>query len=358
MVVDHICVNYGARLFQELFLALNNSGVEQNIFYPRNEKHHIADSDKPYRIDSPMILNLHTKVSFLKKRRVLQQQYDPLFQRNKPDLIHAHTLFSDGSLAYYYNKNFKTPYVVAIRSTDIDVFLKFKPWLRRYAKQILDHAGNIIFISPSLQKKFHQIFGSIYDSKSLVIPNGINQAYLNSGELNKKEPHTPLELLYVGSFLKRKKVPALIKLIENSDTRLTIVGGGGNEEKKVLKMIQDSNKIKYLGLIEDQSRLTQIYRKYDIFIMTSTAETFGLVYLEAMSQGLPVIYSTNTGIDGLFKQGSIGYGVGPGSIPEMKKVIDKILANYEVISKNCVAEAKNLNWGNIADQYHELYAKI
>ena len=358
MVVDHICVNYGAKLFQELFLALNNSGVEQNIFYPRNKKHHVADSDKPYRIDSPMILNFHTKVSFSQKRHVMQQQYDPLFQRNKPDIIHAHTLFSDGSLGNYYYEKHNTPFVVAIRSTDIDVFLKFKPWLIRYAKRIIRNARYIVFISPSLQRKFNQIFGSRYESKSLVIPNGIYQAYLNSGVLQKKEPHTPLELLYVGSFLKRKNVPALIKLVENSETRLTIVGGGGSEEKKVLQMIRDSDKINYLGLIEDQSRLTQIYRQSDIFIMTSTGETFGLVYLEAMSQGLPVVYSINTGIDGFFKQGSIGYGVKPGSIPEMKTGIDKILANYEFISKTCVVEAKKLNWENIADQYIKLYSKV
>jgi glycosyltransferase involved in cell wall biosynthesis len=355
MIVDHICVNFGTPLFQELFLELHKCQLEQNVFYPRSNKHRRHNTETPYRVDSPMVLQLLTKISFSKKRRLMQKQYDPLFQRNKPDMLHAHTLFSDGSLANYYYLKSGTPFIVAIRSTDLDVFLKYKPWLKSYGKQILDHASTIIFISPSLKKRFIQIFGSRYEEKSMIIPNGINPSYLNSGELQKRELHTPLELLYVGSFLKRKNVPALIKLIEKTEARLTIVGEGGNDEKKVLRMVRNSGKVNYLGRIEDQSRLTQIYRQSDIFIMTSKRETFGLVYVEAMSQGLPLVYSKDTGIDDFFEEGAIGYRATPGSISEMKEGINRIIANYQEISRNCIREARQLNWKTIAETYLDIY---
>jgi glycosyltransferase involved in cell wall biosynthesis len=357
MIVDHICVNYGAPLFQELFKELHEHKVQQNVFYPRNTKHRIVDSDFNYRLDSPLILNLFTKAFFPGKRRIMQKHYDPLFHRNKPDLIHAHTLYSDGSLANYYFERFNTPYLVAVRSTDLDVFLKFRPWLTRYGKKILENATFIVFISPSLKRKFQKIFGSIYESKSLIIPNGLNAEYLKADSLEKEAIHTPLKLLYVGSFLKRKNVPALIKYVENSDLSLTIVGGGGNEENKVLQMIQNSDKIEYLGKISDQNKLAEIYGQSDIFVMTSHAETFGLVYIEAMSQGLPVIYSKDTGIDGMYKQGTVGYGVSPGSINEMKLAIEKIISNYREISRTCLEEAKKLNWGKLAEEYSKIYAR-
>ncbi len=358
MIVDHICVNFGAKLYQELFNTLQNRSIEQNVFYPRNKKHRIVEPDRPYRIDSALVLDSSTKISFTRKRRIMRQHYDPLFHRNKPDIIHAHTLFSDGSLAYYYSKKFNTPFVVAIRSTDIDVFLKFKPWLSRYGKQILKNAKYIFFISPSLQKKFQLIFGSGFESKSLVIPNGINQSFFRTEEPRKRNPHAPVELVYVGSFQKLKNVPTLIKLVEKLNARLTIVGKGGSEEKKVLQLIQKISNVKYIGHVEDQSKLTQIYRQSDIFVMTSKRETFGLVYLEAMSQGLPVIYSKNTGIDGLFEQGTIGYGVIPGSVSEMAKAIEKIQSDYSHISNNCINEARNFNWTSIAEKYQSLYSKI
>lgn len=358
MVVDHICVNFGAPLFQEFFLALNKFNIEQNVFYPRNSKHQTVDSDLPIRVDSPLVLNQLTRISYSRKRRILKQQYDPLFRRNKPDIIHAHTLFSDGSLALHYYGKYGTPYIVAIRATDLDHFLKYKPWLKSYGKQILDHARYVVFISASLKRKFQQIYGDGYESKTRLIPNGINQTFLNTGKLLKKNIHTPLDLLYVGSFLKRKNVPSLIKLVENSNARLSIVGRGGDEEKKVLQMIRNSDKINYLGQIKDQSRLIQIYRQSDIFIMTSLAETFGLVYIEAMSQGLPVIYSKNTGIDGLFEQGSIGFGVSPGSVSEMKYGIDRIVSNYQEISESCFSKARTFNWANIAEKYSDMYGRI
>jgi len=358
MIVDHICVNFGASLFQEFFDALDALKLEQNVFYPRNKGHRIVDLETPYRIYSPEILNLLTKVSFSKKRHVMLQEYDPLFHNNKPDIIHAHTLFSDGSLAHYYSKSYGTPYIVAVRSTDIAYFLKYKPWLKSYGKKILDRASFIVFISPSLKKRFNQIFGNNYESKSTIIPNGINQFYLNQDDSHKKTLHTPPELLYVGSFLKRKNVPALISLLENSEARLTIAGEGGRNEKKVLKLIQDNDRISYVGHVEDKSRLVQIYKQSDIFIMASRGETFGLVYLEAMSQGLPVIYSKNTGIDGLFEQGTIGYGVSPGSVSEMAKAIEQIKSAFKNISGNCIKEARNFNWASIAEKYQSLYSRV
>lgn len=358
MRISHLCVNYGAPLFEELFLALSKFEIEQSVFYPRNRKHLLTKSNKEYEVDSPLVLNLLTKISFNRKRRIMQDQYAPLFRKNKPDLIHAHTLFSDGSLANYYYKEHGIPFIVAFRSSDLEYFLKYKPWLKKYGKQIVENAKTIVFISPSLKRKFQGIYGDAFEGKSLIISNGINPSFFAVDKLNKKNPHSPLELLYVGSFLKRKNVPALIKLVEAYPARLTIVGKGGNEEKRVLQMIQESNKVNYLGYIKDHSRLIEIYRNSDIFIMTSKGETFGLVYIEAMSQGLPLIYSLDTGIDGFFEQGSVGYGVNPGSISEMKSGLDKIVLNYQEISENCTFKARQMNWTNIAKRYIDIYRSV
>lgn len=357
MKISHICVNYGTPLFRELFNALNSHEIEQSVFYPRNKKNLIVDLAPPYHVDSPLVLNKLTRLSFQKKRKIMQEYYDPLFQRNKPDLIHAHTLFSDGSLANYYNKAYGVPYIVAIRSTDIDVFLNSKPWLKQYGKQILNNASYIIFISNSLKRKFQEKFGPHYEPKSLVISNGIHQSYLTKKILQEREPHDPPLLLYVGSFLKRKNVPALIKNAEKYQTRLTIAGEGGNDEKKVLKMARNSSKVNYLGRIEDQTQLIEIYRQSDIFIMLSKKETFGLVYLEAMSQGLPLIYSTGTGIDGLFTEGEVGFAIDPDSPGDIYSAIQRIISDYQAMSKRCIKESMGFSWENISNKYFEIYKK-
>lgn len=358
MKVDHICVNFGTKLYQELFLALDNFQIEQNVFYPRSKNHLINNSVNPYKVDSPLALNLLTKISFQRKRRIMKELYDPLFRENSPNIIHAHTLFSDGSLANHYHRRFGTPFIVTIRGTDIDFFLKTKPWLKSYSKQILNNASYIIFISHALKLKFLHKYGDRYESKSLIIPNGINESYLSfESPQQARDLHTPLELLYVGNFRKIKNIPTLINHLEQIDAKLTIVGGGGNEENRVLQMIQKSGEIEYLGRIEDESKLIEIYRQSDIFIMISKSETLGLVYLEAMSQGLPVIYTKGTGIDGLFPEGEIGFGVNPNAFNEIDMAIKNITTDYRTISNNCVRRTKEFNWNNISEKLYQVYTK-
>jgi len=72
----------------------------------------------------------------------------------KIDIQYATTLFSDGALAYKIYNNFKIPYIVALRSTDINLFLKVRPDLYVLDKNILLNAQKNIFISPLLKKLF------------------------------------------------------------------------------------------------------------------------------------------------------------------------------------------------------------
>jgi glycosyltransferase involved in cell wall biosynthesis len=356
MKVSHLCVNYGTPLFHELFHALNNHETEQSVFYPRTNNQEI-NSKRSYQVDSPLVLNLLTKISFRRKRRIMQKWYDPLFTANRPDIIHAHTLFSDGSLAYQYHKKYGTPYIVAVRASDMDVFLKYKPWLKAFGKRILDHASNVIFISPSLKRKFLLKYGHQYESRSLVISNGINESFFSGDSLQHNMYHTPVKLLYVGTFLKRKNVPILIRFVETYPANLTVVGGGGNDERKILQMIRKSSRTNFLGRVEDPTTLNKIYRNSDIFIMLSKRETLGLVYLEALSQGLPVIYCKGTGIDGLFNEGEVGICLDSISHDTIETAIKKILSDYQTISRNCMEVSREFNWSTISNKYYHLYTK-
>src|SRR5690606_22696545 len=84
-----------------------------------------------------------------------------------------------------------------------------------------------------------------------------------------------------------------------------------------------------------KEKLLELYRANDILVMPSKTETFGLVYAEAMSQGLPVIYSKGQGFDGQFKEGLIGYHVDCFDPVNIASSILKIVNNYEEMSSNC-----------------------
>ncbi|MFW6015829.1 MAG: glycosyltransferase, partial [bacterium] len=104
--------------------------------------------------------------------------------------------------------------------------------------------------------------------------------------------------------------------------------------------------------------LMNMYRSADIFIMPSYNETFGLVYLEAMSQGLPIIYTINDGVDGYFRKGEVGYSVNPDNIDDIAKKVELIINNYDDISNKAVELSKRFSWDIISDKYIEIYSKL
>ena len=92
--------------------------------------------------------------------------------------------------------------------------------------------------------------------------------------------------------------------------------------------------------------------------MPSKHETFGLTYVEAMSQGLPVIYTKNEGFDQFFEDGLVGYPIKYNDYIEMADKIDMIVKRYEEIRENCIKYCLNFNWKDISLNYIKLYATI
>jgi glycosyltransferase involved in cell wall biosynthesis len=101
-----------------------------------------------------------------------------------------------------------------------------------------------------------------------------------------------------------------------------------------------------------------VYRDADIFIMPSQNETFGLVYIEAMSQGLPIIYTKNDGIDGYFDNGEIGFAVNPDDSQMIANKVELILKDYQAKSKATLTTVDQFSWQDITQKYLKLYQKI
>jgi len=80
-----------------------------------------------------------------------------------------------------------------------------------------------------------------------------------------------------------------------------------------------------------------------------------LVYAEAMTQGLPVIYSKGQGFDRQFEEGTVGFHVESRNAEEIADRIEDIMTNYETISENCVRLSDRFNWSEIAKEYEEIY---
>jgi glycosyltransferase involved in cell wall biosynthesis len=142
---------------------------------------------------------------------------------------------------------------------------------------------------------------------------------------------------------------------EIGDIQLHLVGGGGRKEKKILSLVSaHKDCLEYHGKIYDKEKLCAIYRRCSIFAMPSIHETFGLVYLEALTQNLAVLYTRHQGIDGLFDD-KIGERVNPFSKDSIKDALRKMLTNRNSYTASGLGDFSSFRWDKIALNYKKMY---
>jgi glycosyltransferase involved in cell wall biosynthesis len=299
-----------------------------------------------------------------KQRKILYSLKKTINIRNDSfTLIHAHTLFTDGNIAYKLSKMYNIPYVVSVRNTDVNGFFKKRVFLRNKGIEILKDAEKIVFMSKVYQDEVLNKYvpGNLRKTiagKSVIIPNGIDEYWLN----NKFSPkdiseRNTIKLIFAGRIDKNKNILTTIKSCElliskGLDVKLTVVGRveDTNEFNKIIKY----NFVHYLPQ-QPKEKLIQLYRENDIFVMPSITETFGLVYAEAISQGVPVIYTKGQGFDEQFDEGVIGYRVNCYDYREIADKITSIMENYKKLSANCINHSNKFNWEVVSQDFEKIY---
>ena len=135
--------------------------------------------------------------------------------------------------------------------------------------------------------------------------------------------------------------------------------GEGPEKDSIKKYIEENvpGKVKLLGFM-DKTNIIDVYRNSDIFIMPSKFETFGLVYVEALTQGLHLIYTRGQGFDGYFEDGTIGYSVKYNDSDEIKNRIKDIVdGKIDNVSSYRDKILNDFDWKNVAEKYKKIYSK-
>jgi glycosyltransferase involved in cell wall biosynthesis len=367
MHILHISGDFcNTKVYTNLYQNLARQGVEQTIYCPVRNKEQMGKNGffaENTKIIYDHVVKPYYKYVYHVKRANVFQSLQEKVNLEAIDLVHAATLFTDGGQAYLINQKYNIPYVVAVRNTDINGFLSLLPHTWPAGKKILRNAQRVFFISKALMEKFsnHKAIQPILSDikhKMALIPNGIDDYYLDHVNHEQHEGH---KILYVGDFSNNKNVvrlgKAILELREKDlfkDITLTLVGGGNDTTNRVQNMLDAYPEvIHYIGPIFDKEKLCKVLNTHSIFAMPSIHETFGLVYLEALSQNLPIIFTKGQGVDGLFDS-SVGIGVNPLSVTEIKEAIETI---SEITGKysNKTIDFNQFRWSAIATRYVKHY---
>lgn len=274
------------------------------------------------------------------------------------DIVHAHWLIPQGIVQSF----FKKPYIVTGHGGDVTSLNK--GIARKLKIRCLKRAEHVTVVSEHLKHKVQELVPEIDPD---VISMGVNVSQFGRryrvedyfGQGDKKI------VLFVGRLAEKKGVTYLLNAMEQIDAILIIVGDGPlREELKIQgKGMNDRvgwEKIKLLGA-KTHEELKAIYASADVFVCPSITaqdgdvEGFGLVMLEAMASGLPVVASNSGGIAQLIKDGINGLLCEEKSVWQLVDNICSLLNDgvlYQKIVENGKRTIEEYDYCIIAKKYN------
>ena len=229
------------------------------------------------------------------------------------------------------------------------------------------NASAVVFVSPSYRDaltaryKNNALISSMLREKSVVIPYGINDTFFAPDNFSHRtELAAPVRIISAAMIDKNKNHLNLARAVDmlnhqGYSLELTVIGRSVDE--RITRELKSYSFVKVLPPVT-QDELKKVYRAADIFALTSIYETFGLVYAEALSQGLPIIYTRGQGFDGQFPDGYVGYPVEAGDIKSIAEGIKSVIGNYGALQARTRSAARKFRWDAVAMSYYDLYERI
>lgn len=168
------------------------------------------------------------------------------------------------------------------------------------------------------------------------------------------------KLLYVGAITSRKGIRLLLEAYRElnlKNSEVVIIGGKSNDSGFLKKY---DGMFKYIPYLSHE-QLVSYYQDADVFVFPSYLDSWGMVVIEAMGCGTPVIVSENTGTKEVVANGINGFII---PVEDVSALKEKILFFYnnrdklEYFGKNARKQAKNYTWGNYGKSVREIIEEI
>ncbi|ASJ17242.1 glycosyl transferase [Thermococcus chitonophagus] len=270
---------------------------------------------------------------------VFSQGYEVLFEYlNDYDIVHGQHSFTPLSLkAAAAAKTLGKASLVTNHSIDLENSKVLKALARAtwsYFRRYLSFPHRVIAVSKAA-KEFIKRFTPVPVE---VIPNGVDTEVFNPKDRETARDvierkfgiDTENTVLYVGRLEPRKGVSYLISAMRNVEGKLIIAGDGGLRPLLERKARELKIQARFLGKVS-YSDLVYLYKAVDVFVLPSLSEAFGIVLIEAMASGTPVIGTSVGGIPEIID--GCGILVKPKNPSELAEAINTVLSNQEIAKK-------------------------
>jgi len=286
------------------------------------------------------------------------------------DILHVHEPFPWADLSYLFSKKIRSNFRKLVVSWHSDIVRQkwaltfYRPYIHKFLKladKILVSNKNLIEFSEYLPD---------YKSKCEVIPLGAKLDWVNNSSNHsdrvkkiKSEYASPL-VLFVGRLVYYKGIQYLIEAINQVPDVSLVIIGSGHLKKELLNQIKNLNLEKRIHILPevDEETLHSFYEACDIFVLPSVekSETYGIVQIEAMACGTPVICTElRTGTTFINQHGMTGLVVPPRDSKALAEAINNLANNISLraeLGKNARQRAlKELTAEKMVERTYKVY---
>lgn len=327
--------------FQEQIRALREAGIPIGVTYPelrrlrtinrgglsRNWFQMTTASEKgipTVRLKGWNVpIDRFRKVLFVRLATRVFEHYVDSF--GEPDLIHAHSALWGGVAARHIAESYGLPFIITEHSSAFGRDL-LKTWQEDDIHDAFSAAVAVIAVSKTLARDIQHL---VPQGKISVVPNMVNTDFFNL------PPHRrsadPCSFVTVAGLESNKGVDSLIQAFanafgENRNVRLVVVGDGRSRKslEELAVSLKISDQVTFAGQLSRSGVRRELWDA-NIFVLASRIETFGVVLIEAMATGLPVVATRSGGPEEIITD-DVGWLVEPENV---ESLADALEAAYE-----------------------------
>lgn len=262
----------------------------------------------------------------------------------RPDLVHAHKLSVEGLLALRLKQDMALPFIASIwGDTDLK-FMQTRRDLGARWSEVMAQAERLLPTAPWAGERFVEDFGADPAKINLLLPIVKQESILTPA----RSAGPRFVTLFNLDVFKRKNLLGLLQAMarlheKRPEVTLDIYGRGSPETMcDIVRAIEKAGVGEYVHVKGQlpQGAFESTLNGYTAFVMPTLRETFGMVFIEALLCGLPVLHTKGWGIDGLYPDEKIGYGWKAGDADDLVKGLEYLIDNEDRLKASISAMGK------------------
>jgi glycosyltransferase involved in cell wall biosynthesis len=284
------------------------------------------------------------------------------------DVVNGHFAIPTGPASLPVARAARLPHVLSVHGGDLyDPSKKLSPHrialLRATVRALMRASDSVVANSRNTADNARRYYG--FAGPIELIPLGITRPDVPPASRDRLGLPDGFLAVTVGRLIPRKDLAVLVDAIAASgvsEAHLVLVGDGPELPglKRRVEQLGIASRVHFLGYVEERRKL-QILRAADVYVSSSMHEGFGLVYLEAMAAGLPIVTTDNGGHTDFLVHGENALLVPVGDSAALAEAIGRIGARPETaraMREANLAKAERFEASRCAREYERFFARV